>query len=148
MITNQNPQQTKQLALACVAHMMENDAASKALGIKVIEVDAGEVTAIMAITAVMLNGHLSCHGGNIFSLADSAFAFACNSENFAAVAAGCSIDYLMPAFKGDVLTAKASQLHQGKRCGIYHVTVSNQDNQVVALFKGNSARIKRSVLPE
>lgn len=84
----------------------------------------------------------------IFSLADSAFAFACNSQNQAAVAAGCSIDFLRPAMLGEQLTALATQQHQGKRSGIYYVQVTNQNAQLVALFKGNSARINASVLAD
>ena len=81
-------------------------------------------------------------------LADSAFAYACNSQNQAAVAAGAAIDFLGPAFKGDVLTATATMVHQGGRAGIYSVTVANHNGESVALFKGNSARIKRSVLSD
>lgn len=136
------------LAQKCAEHMYENDAASQALGIKLVNVSEGKAIVNMTIKDFMLNGHKTCHGGQIFSLADSAFAFACNSQNQAAVAAGCTIDFLLPAFEHDVLTAYANQYHQGNRTGIYHVTIKNQDEQVIAFFKGNSARIKRSVLPE
>ena len=138
----------QQLAEDCAQHMFEHDAASKALGIAINRVSRGSATATMTIRDDMLNGHKTCHGGIIFSLADSAFAFACNSQNHAAVAAGCNIDFLRPAIKDDRLTAVASQVHQGKRSGIYNVTVTNQDGKLVALFKGNSARINRKVLPD
>jgi len=84
----------------------------------------------------------------IFSLADSAFAFACNSQNQTAVAAGCTIDFLRPALLDDQLSAIAIQTYQGKRSGIYHVEITNQNAQLVALFKGNSARVNGSVLPD
>lgn len=140
--------QDQQLAQACADHMFAQDAASKALGIVISAVKPGCATATMKVTDTMLNGYHTCHGGMIFSLADSSFAFACNSQNQAAVAAGCSIDFLRPAMLGDQLTALATQQHQGKRSGIYHVQVTNQNAQLVALFKGNSARINASVLPD
>jgi len=146
--TQEQAEQAQQLAQACAQFMLSGDAASQVLGISLLAVDEGEAAARMTITSAMLNGHKTCHGGIIFSLADSAFAFACNSQNQAAVAAGCTIDFLLPAFEGDVLTAQAKQIHQGKRSGIYHVTITNQKQQTIALFKGNSARIKRSVLPQ
>ena len=136
-----------QLAKACAKHMLSQDQASKSLGIAIVNVESGAATATMAVTETMLNGHKTCHGGMIFTLADSAFAFGCNSQNIAAVAAGCTIDFLRPAFKGDQLTAVATQSYQGHRSGIYQVQVTNQHAQTVALFKGNSARIKSSVLP-
>lgn len=136
------------LAQMCALHMLEQDAASKALGIELISVAEGQTVVKMTITHDMLNGHKTCHGGMVFSLADTAFAVACNSQNQAAVAASCHIDFILPALKGDVLTATASQLHQGKRSGIYQVVLTNQAGDKVAIFKGNSARIKRNILPE
>ena len=140
--------QAQKLASDCAEHMYSGDTASQWLGISILDVDEGQASAKMVITENMLNGHKTCHGGILFSLADSAFAFACNSQNHAAVAAGCHIDFLLPAFEGDELIATATQIHQGKRSGIYHITIVNQKQQTIALFKGNSARIKRSVLPE
>jgi len=136
------------LAQQCADYMFSNDAASQALGIKIKDVSCGCATAVMTIKAFMLNGHKTCHGGQIFSLADSAFAFACNSQNQAAVASCCNIDFIQPAFENDVLTAVAQQVHQGGRTGVYQVMILNQNQQLVAIFKGNSARIKSSVLPE
>jgi len=138
----------QQLAEDCAHHMFAQDAASKALGIIIEAVKPGSATATMTVTDAMLNGYKTCHGGMIFSLADSAFAFACNSQNQAAVAAGCTIDFLRPGMLGDTLTAAATQQHQGKRSGIYYVEITNQNAQLVALFKGNSARINASVLPD
>jgi acyl-CoA thioesterase len=136
------------LAQRCAEHMYENDAASQALGIRITEVHCGRAVAVMAVKDFMLNGHKTCHGGQIFTLADSAFAFACNSQNKAAVALSCTIDFVSPAFEDDILTATAEELHQGGRSGVYQIKITNQNLQLIALFKGNSARIKQSVLPE
>lgn len=90
------------------AHAMyENDACAKALGIDIISMDEGFAVVTMTVTAQMLNGHQSCHGGQLFSLADTAFAYACNSQGLAAVASACTIDFLRPGFAGDTLTATA-----------------------------------------
>lgn len=143
-----NNNSAQSLAHQCANYVMENDAASKHLGIELIKISSTQVTTSMVVKDFMLNGHKSCHGGQIFSLADSTFAFACNAQNQAAVAASCHIDFLLPAFQGDTLIAVASQAHQGKRTGIYQVSITNQKDQLIALFKGNSTRIRRSVLPE
>ena len=154
LLGNNMSQQSKdqardqQLAEDCAQHMFAQDAASKALGISIGAIKPGCATATMTVTDVMLNGYKTCHGGMIFSLADSAFAFACNSQNQAAVAAGCTIDFLRPGVLGDQLSATATQQYQGKRSGIYYVEVTNQNAQLVALFKGNSARVNASVLPD
>ena len=153
LLGNNMSQQSKdqardqQLAEDCAHHMFAQDAASKALGINIETIKPGCAIATMTVTDAMLNGYNTCHGGMIFSLADSAFAFACNSHNEAAVAAGCTIDFLRPGMLGDLLSAVATQQHQGKRSGIYYVEVTNQNAQLVALFKGNSARINATVLP-
>jgi acyl-CoA thioesterase len=99
----------------------------------------------MPVRRDMLNGHATCHGGYIFMLADSAFAFACNSHNFNTVGAGCTIDYLAPGFEGDVLVAEAlEQALQGKT-GVYDICVRNQDGRTVALFRGKSHRVSGMV---
>lgn len=136
-----------ELALKCAQHMYANDPVSQNMGMEIQHMAKGQAKVSMPITAAMLNGHKTCHGGLLFSLADSAFAFACNSENEAAVGAACNIDYIRPAFEGDVLVATASVCHQGKRTGVYQVHVTNQDDALVAIFKGNSARINRKLLP-
>lgn len=136
------------LAKQCAEHMLNNDPVSQAMGIHIESISIGSVVISMTVTGAMLNGHQTCHGGVLFSFADSAFAFACNSQNQAAVAASCTIDFLIPAYEHDKLTAIATAYHQGRRTSIYHVTVKNQNNQVVAFFKGNSARIKHNVLPD
>nr|WP_136251277.1 hydroxyphenylacetyl-CoA thioesterase PaaI [Ningiella ruwaisensis] len=136
-----------ELAQKCADHMFYNDAATQSMGMSIVKVAEGQSIVSMCITSVMLNGHQTCHGGQLFSLADSAFAFACNSYNEAAVAANCTIDFIRPAFEGDVLKATATVCYQGKRTGIYHVQITNQNNELIALFKGNSARINRKLLP-
>jgi len=100
----------------------------------------------MTVRADMCNGHATCHGGLIFTLADSTFAFACNSYNQNAVALGCTIDFMAPAREGDVLTANARVRQQGARTGVYDITVTNQDGSEIALFRGKSYRIKGTVL--
>lgn len=136
------------LAARCADAMWAEDDASKAMGMQIVSVREGSAVLSMTVQKNMVNGHGMCHGGMIFSLADSAFAFACNSQNFAAVAAGASIDFLAPASAGDVLTASASIVSQGKKTGLYDVAVRNQSNRLVAQFRGRSARIRGAVLPE
>ena len=108
----------------------------------------GRAVMRMAIRENMLNGHRFCHGGFIFSLADSTFAFACNSHNKVAVAAGCSIEFLKPGQLGDVLTCEGvEQVLQGRH-GVYDMGVTNQRGETVALFRGKSAQIPGTVFPE
>ena len=125
--------------------MYERDQATQALGMKLDEIRPGYARMSMPIRADMLNGHATCHGGYIFMLADSAFAFACNSHNFNTVGAGCSIDYLAPGREGDLLVAEGvEQALQGKT-GVYDITVTNQDGRTVALFRGKSHRVSGMV---
>jgi acyl-CoA thioesterase len=126
--------------------MYAADAASQALGMRIEQVGPGQATLSMQIRADMLNGHKTCHGGLIFSLADSAFAFACNARNASTVAAGCTIDFLAPAYAGDVLTAQAGERSLAGRTGVYDVTVKNQEGRDIALFRGRSYRIKGQVV--
>lgn len=128
--------------------MFDNDAASQALGMEIVEMAAGYAKVVMTVREDMVNGHGTCHGGIIFSLADSSFAFAYNSQNQSAVAASCTIDYLRPAFKADKLTAVAEVVHQGRRTGVCQVRVSNQDNKLLAIFKGNATRIDGTVIAD
>jgi acyl-CoA thioesterase len=109
--------------------MYEKDACAQALGIDIIEMDEGYAVVTMTITPQMLNGHKTCHGGQLFSLADTAFAYACNSQGLAAVASGCSIDFLRPGFAGDTLTATARVKHQGKLTGVYDIEIQNQQQK-------------------
>lgn len=138
----------RQVAERAVAAMLENDHCTKEMGMEVLDVAKGTATVCMRITQAMLNGHSSCHGGMLFALGDSAFAFACNSENQAAVAAGCSIEYIRPAFEGDLLTAVAQVKSQGRTTGTYDVEISNQDNKLVALFRGKSHRTGKQLVEE
>jgi acyl-CoA thioesterase len=136
------------LAVQCVDTMWAEDGASQAMGMQIVSVREGCAVVSMTVRETMVNGHGMCHGGMIFSLADSAFAFACNSQNLVAVASGACIDYLRPAFTGNELTASASVVNQGKKNGLYDVVVSDQDNRIIAQFRGRSARIRGAVLPE
>ena len=138
----------QQLVQACADAMWAVDRASKAMGMEILEVAPGLAKISMTVREDMVNGHDICHGGFIFSLADSAFAFACNSENFNTVAAGARIEFLAPGRLGDTLTAVAKQVTQGRRSGIYDSVVSNQHGKTVALFRGNSARIGGALVDE
>ncbi len=136
------PEDPQQLAELAARSMYDKDAASQALGALVESVAPGQAAMTMTVRADMLNGHKTCHGGFIFALADSTFAFACNSRNLVTVASGCTIDFLAPAFEGDVLTATADEYSLAGRTGIYDVQVSNQDGKQIAIFRGRSYRIK------
>jgi acyl-CoA thioesterase len=117
------------------------DRASQALGMRIVAIAPRKCTVTMSVRADMTNGHAICHGGLIFTLADSAFAFACNSGGEPTVAASGSIDFLGPAREGDQLTAVARELWRGGRSGIYEVTVTNQTGATIALFRGRSHRV-------
>lgn len=145
-MTDHVPTEPHALAAAVAESMFARDSASRGLGMQIVRVAPGEARMSMTVRPDMLNGHAICHGGFIFTLADSAFAFACNSGNVNTVASGCSIEFLAPAQLGDVLTAAARVRAQVGRSGIYDVEVVNQDGVVVAHFRGKSTRIKGSVL--
>jgi acyl-CoA thioesterase len=127
--------------------MYVRDTASIALGIRIVSVGPGRADLEMAVRPDMLNGHAICHGGFIFTLADSAFAYACNSYNLATVASGCSIDFVAPAREGDLLTARAHERSAAGRTGVYDIEVVNQRGEKIALFRGKSYRIKGHVIP-
>ena len=127
--------------------MYERDPASQGLGMALAEIRPGYARMTMTVRNDMLNGHRICHGGFIFMLADSAFAFACNSHNFNTVGAGCTIDYLAPGREGDVLTAHAVEQALAGKSGVYDVKVSNQDGRLIALFRGKSIRVAGEVVP-
>lgn len=134
------------LAEATAAAMFSRDAASQTLGMQIVRMGPGYAKLTMTVRPDMLNGHQTCHGGFIFALADSAFAFSCNSHNLNTVAAGCTIEYLAPGRAGDVLTAEAVEQARAGRSGVYDVSVTNQDGIRIALFRGKSAQIKGEVL--
>jgi acyl-CoA thioesterase len=129
------------LAELATKTMFERDPASQALGMALAEVRPGYARMSMPIRQDMLNGHQICHGGYIFMLADSAFAFACNSHNHATVAAGCNIEFLAAGKLGDLLTAEAMEQTLSGKTGVYDVKVSNQEGRTVALLRGKSHRI-------
>jgi len=143
--TNIDPQT---LARQVGAAMFAADTASREfMQMELIACAPGRATMRLAVRAELLNGHQICHGGFIFTLADSTFAFACNSHNKIAVAAGCSIEFLRPARLGDLLTCVGQEQTLQGRHGIYDMRVTNQSGEVVAMFRGKSAQIAGSVLP-
>jgi acyl-CoA thioesterase len=128
--------------------LFAGDMASRMLGMRVVGVKPGYARLTMTIRPDMVNGHRICHGGLIFSLADSAFAASCNSHNENTVAAAASIDFLAPAFEGDELSAEANELWRSGRSGLYEITVTNQRGERIALFRGRSHRIAGSLTTE
>jgi acyl-CoA thioesterase len=138
----------QEIAEACARVMWSDDRASQRLEMTLDHVGPGQVTLSMAITEAMTNGHGTCHGGYIFTLADSAFAFACNSYNQRAVAQHCSVSFIAPAYRGNRLTATAREISRRGRGGIYDITVTNQDGAHVAEFRGHSRTVKGTHLPE
>ena len=146
-MSNKDHNMTAQaLAEAAAASMLSRDNATAAMGIALSEVGPGHARMTMTVRPDMLNGHQTCHGGFIFALADSAFAFACNSYNMNTVGASCTIDYLAPGREGDVLTAHAVEQALAGKSGVYDVKVSNQDGRAVALFRGKSIRVAGEVI--
>ncbi|MDO4230776.1 MAG: hydroxyphenylacetyl-CoA thioesterase PaaI [Lautropia sp.] len=135
-------------ACACAQVMLTDDEATQALGMKILDVVPGQAQLQMRVTKMMLNGHGTCHGGFLFSLADSAFAFACNTYNQRTVAQHCSISYLAPAFEHDELTATATELTRSGRSGLYDVLIRNQKDELLAVFRGHARTIKGTLLPE
>jgi acyl-CoA thioesterase len=145
--THANQMSPDELARATAAAMYENDACSRALGLEILEVRAGYARLRMAVRDDFLNGHEICHGGLIFTLADSTFAFACNTYNINTVAAGCSIEFLKPVPRGEVLTAEAIEQTLSGRTGIYDIRVTNRAEETVAMFRGKSAQIRGNLIP-
>jgi acyl-CoA thioesterase len=134
-----------QIARASAEAMGSADAAGKALGISLEHVAPGEARVTMLVRADMVNGHDLCHGGLIATLADTAFAYACNSYGPTTVASGFAIDFLEPAHLGDVLVAEAREVALRGRSGVYDVTV-RRDDTVIAEFRGRSRSLGRPVL--
>ncbi len=139
-------QEAQALAARVVADMYARDRASQLMGIKLGATGPGHAELSMPVREDMVNGHAICHGGFIFTLADSAFAYACNSYNLATVASGCAIDFVAPARAGDVLTAVAQERSLAGRTGIYDIEVRNQRGETIAYFRGKSYRIKGHVV--
>lgn len=136
------------LAEACARSMWDEDNASRHLGMELLAVAPGEASLSMTITDAMTNGHGTCHGGYIFTLADSAFAFACNTYNQRTVAQHCSVTYIAPAFRGDRLMAAAREVSRRGRGGIYDIAITNQKGEQIAEFRGHSRTVKGALLPE
>lgn len=134
------------LAEACARAMWDDDEASRKLGMALDAVGPGSAVLSMTVDAGKTNGHRTCHGGYIFTLADSAFAFACNSYNLRAVAQHCWITFMAPAFEGDRLTATAREVQRYGRSGIYDIVVSNQKGEPIAEFRGQSRTIGGTLL--
>jgi len=130
------------LAAEVARRMWAEDRASQALGMQLLEVRSGYARFRMPVRRDMTNGHGICHGGYMFLLADSTFAFACNSHNQRAVAASAEIHFLAPAHEGDMLTAEGIEQHVAGRSGVYDMRVTDQTGRLVALFRGKSATIK------
>ena len=140
------PLDAQALAEACARAMWAEDRASQGLGMAIERVAPGEAVLTMPVTERMVNGHGLCHGGFIFTLADSAFAFACNTYDQRTVAQHCAVTFLSPARLGDGLTAHAVEVVRSGRSGIYDITVTGADGTVVAEFRGHSRTIKGSLL--
>ncbi len=130
-----------------VNHIMEADLFSQWLGIEIIEIKEGYSKIKMKLRKEMINGFGIIHGGIAFSLGDSAFAFACNNRNVLSVALDTSINFTKPTQPGDELTAEANEIHNGKSTGLYIITITNQHDHQVAIFKGTCFRTKRSLIP-
>ena len=134
------------LSRQVVDHMMKNDLFSQWLGIEVLDVQKGYSKIKMTVRPEMINGFGIVHGGIAFSLADSAFAFACNNRNNLSVALDTSINFTKPVHVNDMLIAEAKELHNGRSTGLYHITITNQKDHVVALFKGTCFRTNKNLI--
>lgn len=135
-----------QQAQKVVEHMMRHDLFSQWLGIDVLEIREGYSRIQMTVRKEMINGFGIVHGGIAFSLADSAFAFACNNRNVLSVALDTSINFIKPVHVGDVLTAEAKEVHNGRSTGLYHIHISNQNDHEVAIFKGTCFRTHKNLI--
>lgn len=140
------PTDPQALAEAVAQAMWSRDNATQALGMRIEAIGPGAATLSMPVRADMVNGHRICHGGFMFTLADSAFAYACNSDNLNTVASACHIDFLAPAREGDVLEAEAVERSASGRTGVYDITVRVRGGKTVALFRGKSYRIQGEVI--
>ena len=135
-----------ELANQVIAQMIKDDLFSQWLGMQIIEIKEGYSKIKMLARNEMINGLGIVHGGIAFSLGDTAFAFACNSRNNLSVALDTSINFLKPVHPGDELTAEAKEIHNGKSTGLYQITITNQRNHIVALFKGTCFRTNKNLV--
>ena len=136
-----------QLAKACAEAMWAEDQASRGLGMKLLSVGPGRAELQMTVTERMVNGHKICHGGFIFTLADSTFAFACNTYNQRTVAQHCAVTFLTAGKLGDKLIARGAEVSRRGRSGIYDITVTRDDGTVIAEFRGHSRTIEGEIIP-
>jgi acyl-CoA thioesterase len=146
MSTTESTSPAQALAEASSQAMWARDRATQGLGMSIDHIAPGQAVMSMPVRPDMLNGHDMCHGGFMFLLADSAFAFACNSYNQNTVASACHIDFLAPARLGDVLEAEAVERSRSGRTGVYDITVRIRGGKTVALFRGKSYRIEGEVI--
>jgi len=137
----------QKIAEAARDAMWAQDKARRALGMVVVDVGPGRARLRMTVRPDMCNGQRICHGGMVFTLADSAFAFACNSHNRVTVANNCAITFIAPVQEGDILVAEAVERHRGGRSGMYDVTVTDQNGTLVAVFRGHSTQIMGELVP-
>lgn len=138
----------KALAEAIATALMANDAASGYLGLTLEAVAPGAATMSMTVESELLNGLDVCHGGFIFSLADTAMAYASNAHNRPALAQSCQVSFLAPARRGDRLTAQAKETATAGRTGIYDVEVRNQDGRLIAVFRGQTRTVQGEIVPK
>ena len=143
---HKTPAAAQNLAEAVAEAMWARDRAARALGMRIDSVGPGRATLSMPVRGDMVNGHHICHGGLIFALADTAFAYACNAYNRSTVASGCNIDFTAPGKEGDTLQAEAVERSLSGRTGVYDVTVRDSAGKTVALFRGKSYRIAGEVI--
>ena len=136
-----------ELARACADAMWIDDAASRSLGMQIVAIEPGHAVLAMTVEQRMVNGHGHCHGGYIFMLADSAFAFACNTYNQRTVAQHCAVTFINPARLGDRLVANAVERQRVGRSGVYDVTVTRDEGYIIAEFRGHSRTIEGELVP-
>jgi acyl-CoA thioesterase len=150
MTDDSDPAQSEpsKLVKACIEAMYPNDAAAQMLGITIKANRPGHASAYMTVRADMTNGHAICHGGMLFTLADTAFAYASNNTNKNTVASGCTIEFIAPALQGDELTAVATERTRSGRTSVYDIEIFNQRDELIALFRGKGYQIRGSVIPQ
>jgi len=142
----QNQKTPQEIAESCADVLWSKDSASKKLGIRIENISPGAAETTMSVAEDMTNGHGMCHGGFLFTLADSTFAFACNTYNQRCVAQHCSISYLAPAFVGEKLTAFATETSRRGKNGIYDIRIVNEKQETIVEFRGYSRTIKGTLL--
>ena len=143
---NATPTEPQALATATAHAMWQRDRTAQSLAMKIVHVAPGQATLRMPVRSDMVNGHHICHGGMIFTLADTAFAYSCNSYNKTTVASACHIDFLAPGKEGATLSAESVEQSLSGRTGVYDVTVKDETGKTVALFRGKSYRISGEVI--